>query len=133
MNNLSHRAYQIATKEWAKNKYEHLTLIFYKKKLISKGYNQYKTDLKAIKYYKYPYIHSEFMAINNIPFKYKYYNLNYKKQSKIYLFNFRFNKLGKLLFSKPCINCINYIKENKINSVFYTSEEDIIHYDPKLY
>jgi len=88
-------------------------VIFYKKRVISKGYN---TALKSVKhlhpqYQRWPgSIHAETDAIKKK-----------KKDLKgCSLLVIRINKKSQLRFSKPCDTCMKYIKYVGIKKIYYS-------------
>lgn len=97
---------------------KHVSLIFYKKQLISIGTNSFKTHPKAKEIgYRYDEMHSELDAYTKISKKYKGKRLN--------LVNVRYNKYGQLRMSKPCGLCIPWCCEI-FNNIFYTTDHGLI-------
>lgn len=96
---------------------KHISLIFYKNRIVSVGRNNFKTHPKALEIgYRYDEMHSELDAYRKIP-----YNLRNKKLN---LVNVRFNRFGHTRMSKPCELCLPWCRE-VFNDIYYTDNEGI--------
>ena len=95
-------------------KFNHASIICYKGKPLCVGLNnQYKTHTKASD--DWPYIHSELQTI-----------LQFKRKTTIdlsdtTLYNIRIGKSGKLLMSRPCVDCTKLILAANFKNVYYTN------------
>lgn len=73
----------------------HYSFLIVKGKIRKVGKNnKKKTHTGCIKYYQYPYIHSEFAVLKNISY-----------DIRGILVNIRRGRSGKLLNSLPCVGC----------------------------
>ena len=96
---------------------KHVSLVFYKKQLISFGTNSFKTHPKAKEIgYRFEEMHSELEAYTKIPRIYK--------GKKLTLVNVRYNKNGQLRMSKPCDLCAPWCKEI-FNEIYYTTNDGL--------
>lgn len=96
---------------------KHISLVIYKKKIISIGQNIFKTHPHAIRLgYRTPDMHSELDAFRKIP-----KNLI---GEKLILLNFRFNRFGNSRNSKPCPVCEKWCKE-VFHEIYYTTDDGI--------
>ena len=97
---------------------KHVSLIFYKKQLVSIGTNSFKTHPRAKEIgYRYDEMHSELDAYTKISNKYKGEKLN--------LVNVRYNKHGQLRMSRPCVLCIPWCCEI-FDKIYYTTNDGLI-------
>jgi len=97
---------------------KHVSMIFYKKTLISVGTNSFKTHPKAKEIgYRYDEMHSELDAFTKIPKEYK--------DKRLILVNVRMNKYKELRMSKPCDLCLLWCKEI-FHKIYYTSDDGIM-------
>lgn len=96
---------------------KHISLVFYKKKLITVGFNHFKTHPKAKEYgYTFDDMHSELDALRKIPKQFL--------GKKLILVNVRFNKCGTMRMSKPCSTCESWCKE-LFHEIYYTTDDGI--------
>ena len=111
------KAISLATKEADKStcRQKHGAVIYKKNKIISKGYNKYKTHPRAPSY-RFPSIHAEVDALLKIN------NLNISGASLAVV---RINKKNHLMNSKPCKKCMNEINKAEIKYVIYSTKEYI--------
>lgn len=100
------------------------SILVYKNKVISVGYNMKKSHpyQKILnKYGKYNqdkinnYLHSEINCLLNV----KDLDVNW---NKVYIFIYREDKNGSLAMCKPCSSCVNALKGIGIKKVFYTDK-----------
>ena len=103
-------------------------IVVYKNKIISRGYNSYRTHPIQKQYDIYRslsnikgvepkhFMHAEINALNQI----KKINIKWNKV-KIYIY--REGLDGKLLNCRPCPSCINFIKNLKICDIYYTTND----------
>ncbi len=121
MTNFHQRIIEIAagaiSEKPRQDKFNHATLIFNQKRLISIGVNnQYKTHTKAYKDSpEWSFKHSELSCI--IRFK----NTCGIDLSKTTGFNVRIGKSGKVLLSRPCILCQKLIIAANFKNFYYTN------------
>lgn len=104
-------------------KYHHFCVITHHRSVfnvLAFGYNKYTIiDTKLCRS-----THSEVMAINNLRFT--------KKLKKIDIYVLRVNRSGSLCNSKPCSNCIDYMRKTlrkrnyKLQNIIYTTSTDEI-------
>lgn len=108
------KAHEIVCKSDAKD-FRHVSMIFYKQKLVSYGFNSCKKthplSLKAGN--KFAKIHSELHAITRFP--YKVSTLKYATMISV-----RISKRGFLRLSKPCIACQKLLKEFNIRRCYFS-------------
>jgi hypothetical protein len=96
---------------------KHISLVIYKKKIISVGQNIFKTHPYTLKLgYRTADMHSEFDAFRKIP-----KNL---LGEKLILLNFRFNRFGQARNSKPCPVCSKWCDE-VFHKIYYTTDEGL--------
>ena len=101
----------------------HVTTVFDKNKLISIGSNNYnKTHPLSLKYRKkevwsdyLPSIHSELSAV---------LKLGEENCSDYSFFNVRIDNNGMINNSYPCSGCIEFLKQIKFKSFFYSNKKD---------
>lgn len=98
--------------------FRHVSMIFYKQKLVSWGVNSCKkTHPLSLKIgNKWAKIHSELHAITKFPYKVK--TLKYA-----IMVNFRISKAGKLRLAKPCKHCYNLLREFGLRSCYFTRND----------
>lgn len=90
--------------------YQHSACIFDGRKMVSIAHNYIpKNKLKNSRS-----IHAEVAALYKIPKKYKYKNL------KLIVIRLSRETDTKLLFSKPCNDCYNHIKNHSIEMLYYS-------------
>ena len=96
---------------------KHVSLIFYKKNLLSIGTNSFKTHPQAKKIgYRFEEMHSELDAYTKVPREFK--------NKKLTLVNIRFNKFKQLRMAKPCNLCSEWCKEI-FDEIWYTTNDGI--------
>jgi hypothetical protein len=96
---------------------KHISLVIYKRKIISIGQNIFKTHPNTVKLgYRVNDMHSELDAFRKIP-----RNL---RDEKLILVNFRFNRFGSLRNSKPCPVCSKWCQE-VFHEIYYTTDDGI--------
>lgn len=101
-------------------KHTHICMIMIGKKIISIGFNSNKTSIKINgDKYKIPTCHAEIEAISKIKNK-----KNSKKKYDLYIIRIKNESFKN---SKPCLNCITYIKNlGYIKRIIYTTgDEDV--------
>ena len=97
---------------------KHISIVLYKREIISIGQNEYKTHPQSIKLgYKYPEMHSELDAFRKIP--------RSLRDKKLVLLNFRFNRFGNYRNAKPCHICSKWCKDI-FHDIYYTTDNGII-------
>jgi hypothetical protein len=69
------------------------------------------------KYKEFPFFHSESRLINNLLSRYNRIDPSWK------IVVMRINRCGKILGSKPCINCNKLLKSVGLNTVYYSSDD----------
>lgn len=100
---------------------KHISIILYKKEIVSIGQNEYKTHPQSVKLgYKYPEMHSELDAFRKVP--------RSLRNKKLVLLNFRFNRFGNYRNAKPCPICSKWCKDI-FHDVYYTTDEGIFYWD----
>jgi hypothetical protein len=96
---------------------KHISLVIYKRKIISIGQNIFKTHPSTVHLgYRTADMHSELDAFRKIP-----RNL---RNEKLILVNFRFNRFGNLRNSKPCPVCSKWCGEI-FHKIYYTTDGGI--------
>lgn len=96
---------------------KHISLVIYKRKIISVGQNIFKTHPDTFRLgYRTADMHSELDAFRKIP-----KNL---RDKKLILLNFRFNRFGEFRNSKPCPVCSKWCTE-LFHKIYYTDDDGI--------
>jgi hypothetical protein len=96
---------------------KHISLVIYKRKIISIGQNIFKTHPTTVKLgYRVNDMHSELDAFRKVP-----KNL---RDEKLILVNFRFNRFGNLRNSKPCPVCSKWCQE-VFHEIYYSTDDGI--------
>ncbi len=96
--------------------HKHFSFIIKKNRLRAIGWNSLKTHPLAAKIgYEYHFVHSELSAITR-------FDGRPTELTNCVLINIRINKLGKILNSKPCVDCVRLIDTFGIKQVFYTNK-----------
>lgn len=96
---------------------KHISIVIYKKQIISIGQNIFKTHPDTFKLgYRTPDMHSELDAFRKIPKNYL--------DKKLILLNFRFNRFGEFRNSKPCCVCEKWC-QNLFHKIYYTTDGGI--------
>jgi hypothetical protein len=96
---------------------KHISLIIYKRKIISVGQNIFKTHPDTLRLgYRTADMHSELDAYRKIP-----KNL---RGEKLILLNFRFNRFGEFRNSKPCPVCSKWCS-TVFHKIYYTEDNGI--------
>jgi hypothetical protein len=96
---------------------KHASFVLYKKRIISIGFNHFKTHPKARKLgYMFDEMHSELDAFRKIPKCFL--------DKKLVLVNVRYNKNGEMRMSKPCHICESWCREI-FHKIYYTDNEGI--------
>lgn len=102
-------------------RFRHVSLVTYKKEIMSIGVNSNKTHPKAKEAgYRYECLHSEMDAFLKLP------DRNIKG---LELVNFRFNKRGELRNSCPCKYCMGWCLPFFKEIWYSTSEEEMEKYE----
>lgn len=89
-------------------------------------------DFNLPKYKEFPFFHSESRLIDKLLSKYNYIDSNWK------IVVMRINRCGKILGSKPCVNCNKLLNSVGIDQICYSldngnfadQEGNIIYLDP---
>jgi deoxycytidylate deaminase len=102
----------ISLKDLPKGKSKHFTFILDGNKIISIGWNSKKTHPKTKKWYPYPYIHSEFMAVNQLR----------RNLKGLTIVNTRIVH-GEMALSKPCKYCREMLRFYGAKRIYYSGEE----------
>ena len=96
---------------------KHISLVIYKRKIISVGQNIFKTHPNSLRLgYKYAEMHSELDAFRKIP--------KGLLDKKLILLNFRFNRFGNFRNSKPCPICSKWCTES-FHKIYYTTDDGL--------
>jgi len=69
------------------------------------------------KYKEFPFFHSESRLINNLLSRYDRIDPSWK------IVVMRINRCGKILGSKPCINCNKLLNSVGLNTIYYSSDD----------
>jgi hypothetical protein len=94
---------------------KHVSLILYKKQIISVGTNSFKTHPAAKQIgYRFEELHSELDAYTKVPKELRTKSLT--------LVNVRFNKYRQLRMAKPCSLCLDWCSEIFTDIWFTTNE-----------
>ena len=112
---ISNKLIKLAIEEAKKSNYKQKVgcIIFDKKKILSKGYNTSQKSIKKLhpQFQGFPYsVHAEVDAIIKA-------RKDLKGSSILVI---RINKETQFRLSKPCINCMKYIKHVEIKNIFYS-------------
>lgn len=98
---------------------KHISIILHKNKIISIGANVHHTKPIATRYgYSFGEYHSELDAIIKIK--------NRSSYKKLTLINFRFNRLGEIRMSRPCIKCMRWCR-SYFDRIIYSHEDAMIY------
>lgn len=106
----------LSLKHLPKSNKKHFSFIVIRNKIIGFGYNNgYKTHpiTHSLKY-RFCAIHSEFAAINSLPYGFKDYN-------KCKLINIRITRNNGTGISKPCHICNKYIDLFPFREIWYSA------------
>jgi deoxycytidylate deaminase len=90
-------------------RHKHGSVIYKGHKIISVGYNKNKTHPKALEFYEFPFIHSEFDALLRAKCDVHGYTLVCA----------RVNKYGELMNSKPCDACMAAMRAYGIKTIVF--------------
>jgi hypothetical protein len=74
-------------------------------------------DFNLPKYKEFPFFHSESRLINKLLNKYNFINPSWK------IVVMRINRCGKILGSKPCVNCSKLLHAVGLNQVYYSTDD----------
>ena len=121
------RAIKLSYERFKPNKFQkryHFAVAFQGNKpiLVSQN-NPVKVSAKAYKmgqmfniqtYKKFPFVHAESHLISNLLDKYNYISQNW---SVVVL---RINRQGRMLLSKPCINCEKILRAVDLKKVYWS-------------
>lgn len=93
---------------------KHCTAIINDKKIMSIGFNRYKTSKIAIEFgYKYGEYHAELDAVINI-----HSEICNIPPDRLTMVNFRVNRFRQIGISRPCSKCLSWSLENFANMVY---------------
>lgn len=113
------------------NKQYHIgCVVIYKNKVIADGYNTKRTSPTQKRYNKYRNFNEE--TINNGALHAEIMALTRCKEmsvdwNKVYLFVYREHKNGNRAISRPCLACMNAIKDRGIKKIYYTGDNSYIY------
>lgn len=82
------------------------------KRIVSVGFNQYKTHPKLAKYSDHPFLHAETHSMIR-------HGLDNCEGLTMYILRYR--KGGDVGMAKPCDVCMHMIKESGISKIYYTT------------
>jgi len=101
----------IAREEATKSAYKqrHGAVVYNRQRILGKGHNKTKTHPKARYYYTHPFIHAEFDAVVNAG--------NVKDCTVAVV---RISGSGDLMLSKPCQECMFFLKKRGIKYIVYS-------------
>jgi deoxycytidylate deaminase len=94
-------------------------IIFKGDRIISTGHNSILKSVRKLhpKFYHWPgSIHAEVAAISHA-------RRNLKGMDILVV---RINRVDKLMYAKPCVNCMKYIEYVGIDKVYYSTNDGII-------
>lgn len=74
-------------------------------------------DFNLPKYKEFPFFHSESRLIDKLLNRYNYIDPNWK------IVVMRINRCGKILGSKPCINCSKLLQSVELNEIYYSLDD----------
>jgi deoxycytidylate deaminase len=97
------------------HKQKHGAVVYHRNKILGAGHNQCKTHPRAHRFYKYPFIHAELDSV--IRAKTSVHNCTVAVV--------RVNNEGELMHSKPCDECLHFLKKQGIVYVVYSSHTGI--------
>jgi deoxycytidylate deaminase len=106
------------------SKYHVGCILVYKGRIISEGWNMEKTHPIQKRYNRFRFnsddnphkLHAETICILRA-------NQYKDKFSKSVLYIFREHCNGKWALARPCLSCMNFIKDNGIKKLCYTTED----------
>jgi tRNA(Arg) A34 adenosine deaminase TadA len=98
-------AQQESTKSDAAN-FKLGSIVLKKRRIVSKGFNNHKSDPKLVKYGYKSKLHAEFSAM--------------MRGTGDMLFVARFKKDGQMACAKPCIHCLHTAKILGIDTIVYS-------------
>ena len=78
------------------------------------------------KYKEFPFYHSESHLINKLLMMYNDINSNWK------IVILRINRQGKILGSKPCINCAKLLESVGLTQIYYSTDDGLFKYRGRL-
>ena len=111
MNNRQKYYMDIAAKFAMKSSmnHKHGAIVVYKKQIIASGFNYYFGENS---------IHAEVAALSRMNKKYD----KFLSDSELYVVRIGSNDFCNLFkYSRPCLNCQNYINKKQIKSIFYST------------
>ena len=79
-------------------------------------YNYLRYDDKNINYYYNPSLHAEIQALNKI----KYLDIDF---SRVEVYVYREFKNGKPALARPCVSCMEFIKDLGIKNIYYSTPD----------
>lgn len=108
------------------------SVLVYKGRVISTGYNTNRTHPKQKKYNKYRHfsysdrpvkdsLHSEMACLLNIP-KCVENNIDFT-QCKLYIYRISPGKRLKQGIARPCAACMQALRDKGVRTIFYTTDE----------
>jgi hypothetical protein len=74
-------------------------------------------DYNLPKYKEFPFFHSESRLIDKLLNRYNYIDPSWK------IVVMRINRCGKILGSKPCINCSKLLQSVELNEIYYSLDD----------
>jgi alpha-tubulin suppressor-like RCC1 family protein len=103
--------YMISSIEMPK---KHCTAIIHDKKIMSIGFNRYKTSKIAVEFgYRYGEYHAELDALINV-----HSEICQISPDKLTMVNFRLNRFRQIGISRPCAKCLSWSLETFANMVY---------------
>lgn len=79
-------------------------------------YNRFRYDDKNLNHYYHASLHAEIQALNKI----KYLDIDF---SKVEVYVYREFKSGGTAMARPCVSCMEFIKDLGIKNIYYTTPD----------
>ncbi len=83
---------------------------------VQSKYNILRYDDKKLNKYYNPALHAEIQALNKV----KYLDIDF---SKVEVYVYREFKRGGTAMARPCVSCMEFIKQLGIKNVYYTTPD----------
>ena len=80
------------------------------------SYNRFRYNDKKLNHYYNASLHAEIQALNKI----KYLDIDF---SKIEVYVYREYKKGGIAMARPCVSCMEFIKDLGIKNIYYTTPD----------
>ena len=116
-------SYAIAGKKKSNQRCKHFSFIFYKNKILSIGFNNYKTHPFNL---KFNYVNRQKNKISSFVGTHSemkaFLKLGRKNCEGLTLINTRINRKNEIDYSKPCRGCCDMIKILNFKEVYFSNK-----------